>query len=202
MLPGVGPPLSLQHTRMLFALRINVLAKGHRYEIMCNWIVPEYVQILETCRIGKGFRAHLPSSFSILPPPPPPQFSCSFLPLSLALPPGSLINQWLPGQAFFPLLLHTGLAHRWEVVGIDLVSLRIKSPFASVSQHPVTSPCNTHTHSHTYVYCMCILLYLFNSLTVEYHSRLSNSWSVLLMVSKLSWCYIKQMSIHVYTLTV
>ena len=67
MLPGVGPPLSLQHTRMLFALRINVLAKGHRYEIMCNWIVPEYVQIPETCRIGKGFRAHLPSPFSVLP---------------------------------------------------------------------------------------------------------------------------------------
>ena len=57
------------------------------------------------------------------------------------------------------------------------------------------------THTHTHVYCIiCILLYLFHSLTVEYHSRLSNSWSVLLMVSKLSWCYIKQMSIRVYTL--
>ena len=27
---GVGPPLSTTHTRMLFALRINVLAKGYR----------------------------------------------------------------------------------------------------------------------------------------------------------------------------
>ena len=27
---GIGPPLSLEHTRMLFALRINVLAKGYR----------------------------------------------------------------------------------------------------------------------------------------------------------------------------
>ena len=27
---GVGPPLSIEHTRMLFALRINILAKGYR----------------------------------------------------------------------------------------------------------------------------------------------------------------------------
>ena len=165
MLPGVGPPLSLQHTRMLFALRINVLAKGHRYEIMCNWILPEYVQILETCRIGKGFRAHLPSSFSILPPPPPPQFSCSFLPLSLALPPGSLINQWLPGQAFFPLLLHIGLSHRWEVVGIDLVSLRIKSPFVSVKSAPSYL---TLQHTHTFTHICILYVYIVVSIQLPY----------------------------------
>ena len=27
---GVGPPLSIEHTRMLLALRINILAKGYR----------------------------------------------------------------------------------------------------------------------------------------------------------------------------
>ena len=92
-----------------------------------------------------------PSILMFLPPP------------SLTLPPGSLINQWLPGQAFFLLLLHIGLAHRWEVVGIDLVSLRIKSPFVNVSQHPVTSPCNTHTHT-----CILYNMYIVVSIPLPY----------------------------------
>ncbi|RMX52943.1 hypothetical protein pdam_00010932 [Pocillopora damicornis] len=37
---GVGRPLSTKHTRMLFALRINVLAKGHRSNVtLLSWQV-------------------------------------------------------------------------------------------------------------------------------------------------------------------
>ena len=40
---GVGPPLSTEHTRMLFALRINILAKGYRLVkfVLCSRVVEE-----------------------------------------------------------------------------------------------------------------------------------------------------------------